>query len=82
MRAVTYKNYYSEQSGAKYFLSSDQKLTPKQLTFEDVPMNFYSMYDVLGWFMTVIGPAPQKANRENYLVPMGSVFSQSEINPP
>ncbi len=37
-------------------------------------MRYYSLYDALGWFMTVLGPAPKEATRENYLVPMGSVF--------
>ena len=49
-------------------------LTPETLTFEGVKLSYYSLYDVLGWFMTVLGPAPPEASMENYLVPMASVF--------
>ena len=39
-------------------------------------MKFYSIYDTLGYLMTVAGRAPQNADKDNYLVPMGQLFSR------
>ena len=59
--------------GPKFF-TNQETLVPQTLTFEGQPISYYSLYDVLGWFMTVLGPAPPTATRENYLIPMLSVF--------
>ena len=37
-------------------------------------MKFYSIFDTLGYLMIVAGPAPQLADKENYLVLMGQLF--------
>ena len=37
-------------------------------------MKFYSIFDTLGYLMTVAGPAPELADKDNYLVPMAHLF--------
>ena len=54
-------------------------LNPETLTFEGETLKYYSLYDELGWFMTLLGPAPPEASKENYLIPMGSVFCKWSI---
>ncbi|KAL9126399.1 MAG: hypothetical protein Q9217_004544 [Psora testacea] len=60
--------------GSRYFLDEENKVRPLTLNFEGRPMKFYSIFDTLGYLMTVAGPAPQLADKENYLVPMGQLF--------
>ncbi|MCJ1452193.1 hypothetical protein MMC28_002535 [Mycoblastus sanguinarius] len=81
------KTYYSDLKKAarsiedvlskkrsKFFLDEKDQLQPQALTFEGETINYFSVYDLLGWFMTVIGPSPQDASKENYLLPMGHLF--------
>ncbi|KAL9104030.1 MAG: hypothetical protein Q9163_000969 [Psora crenata] len=59
---------------SRYFLDKEKKVRPLILNFEGRPMRFYSIFDTLGYLMTVAGPAPQLADKENYLLPMGQLF--------
>ena len=45
-----------------------------ELNFEGQTMEFYSVFDTLGYLMTVAGPAPEEADKDNYLLPMGRLF--------
>ncbi|MCJ1459959.1 hypothetical protein MMC28_010338 [Mycoblastus sanguinarius] len=62
------------KSKSRFIVDEKDNLRPQALTFEGKSIDYFSVYDVLGWFMTVIGPAPKDATKENYLVPMSHLF--------
>ncbi len=45
------------------------KLAPVSLPFHDVHLPYCTQYDLLGWFLSVVGRAPGDANVDNYFRP-------------
>ncbi len=45
-------------------------LNPLELVFRDTRLPYYSLYDMLGWYLSVVGETPADANRENYYKPL------------
>lgn len=41
-----------------------------------VEVDYWSPYDLLGYFLSLLGPAPSNANRNNYFLPLTAVYAR------
>jgi len=55
---------------------SIQVLDPKTFQYADNKITLYTVYDLLGYLLSVIGPAPVEATRENYYIPLLAAYSK------
>jgi hypothetical protein len=64
MRRPQRQKVFTKQNGNKL------ELDPVFLTYRGTQLPYFGLYDVLGWYLSVVGRSPADATTENYFKPV------------
>lgn len=80
--SISYKLNKDSASHPGYIQDENNRLGSLQVHYQDNAFELRTLYDIVGWILSVVGSVPNIATRENYYYPLvmiGYIFSAKLI---